>query len=252
MLNGNVIAVTSGKGGVGKSTVAINLALTLANSGKEVALIDLDVYGNSVPKILNITSKPKTMNNKIIPVGYENIKVMSMGFLTKGNDPIIWRGPMAGKMVDHFLDEVIWGKVDYAILDMPPGTGDISLDLHNKLPNLNEIIVTTPHPNAVHVAERAGLMAKETNHTILGVVENMSYFTPSLGTEKYFLFGKDGGQALATNLNTELLAQIPICYTQIDEQPPLLINDSPTLLEAYQSLSDKISRKLPVTQKNLS
>ncbi|WP_332697456.1 Mrp/NBP35 family ATP-binding protein [Halalkalibacter lacteus] len=244
MLNKNVIAVTSGKGGVGKSTVAVNLALALANLGKKVALIDLDVYGFSIPKILNITSKPKTINNKIIPVGYENITVMSMGFLTNGNDPIVWRGPMAGKMVNHFFDEVIWGKIDYFIIDMPPGTGDIALDLHNKLPHCQEIIVTTPHSNAVHVAERAGSMAKETKHTILGVIENMSYFTPPFSTEQYYLFGKDGGETLAANLNTELLAKIPIVCSQTNEEPFLLISESETLTNIYQTLANKLVEKL--------
>ncbi|GAE35186.1 Mrp/NBP35 family ATP-binding protein [Halalkalibacter akibai] len=243
MINGNVIAITSGKGGVGKSTVAVNIALSLANLGKKVALIDLDIYGYSIPKILNVDSKPKTMNNKIIPVGHESITLMSMGFLVKGNEPVVWRGPMIGKMVGHFFDEVIWGKQDFIILDLPPGTGDMALDLHQKLPECQEIIVTTPHPNAVHVAERTGLMAKQTNHTILGVVENMSYFSPN-GTDKYHLFGKGGGETLAKKLETELLASIPLAAPQENGQPSVLISEEPVLKELYETLAKSLIEKV--------
>ncbi|WP_052144902.1 Mrp/NBP35 family ATP-binding protein [Halalkalibacter okhensis] len=248
MLSGNVIAITSGKGGVGKSTVAVNLALSLANLGKKVALIDLDIYGYSVPKILNIESKPKTMNNKMIPVGHENITVMSMGFLLKGNDPVIWRGPMLGKVIDTFFDDVIWGKQDYVILDLPPGTGDIALDLHHKLPKCQEIIVTTPHPNAVHVAERAGMMAKQTNHTILGVIENMSYFTPPHLDEKYHLFGKGGGTTLASKLETEILASIPLANPQSNGEPSVLITQEPLLADVYRTLAETLIEKLTLEE----
>ncbi|GAE25202.1 scaffold protein [Halalkalibacter wakoensis JCM 9140] len=244
MLSGNVIAITSGKGGVGKSTVAVNLALSLANLGKKVALIDLDIYGYSVPKILGIKSKPKTMNNKIIPVGHENITVMSMGFLLKGNGPVVWRGPMLGKMIDHFFDDVIWGKQDYFILDLPPGTGDIALDLHHKLPKCQELIVTTPHPNAVHVAERAGMMAKQTNHTIVGIIENMSYFAPPHSNETYHLFGKGGGQTLAERLGTELLANIPITNPQENGDPAVLITEDHQLAQIYNSLAEKLIQNI--------
>jgi ATP-binding protein involved in chromosome partitioning len=247
LLNGNVIAITSGKGGVGKSTVAVNLALSLANLGKKVALIDLDIYGYSIPKILNIKSKPKTMNNKIIPIGHENITVMSMGFLLKGNEPVVWRGPMIGKMVGHFFDEVIWGKQDYVILDLPPGTGDMALDLHQKLPKCHEIIVTTPHPNAVHVAERTGRMAKQTNHQILGIIENMSYFSPN-GTDKYYLFGQGGGETLAAKLETELLASIPLAAPQESGEPSVLINEEPQIEHIYKLLAKKLMNDLSVAK----
>ncbi|ARK30521.1 Mrp/NBP35 family ATP-binding protein [Halalkalibacter krulwichiae] len=248
MLKGNIIAITSGKGGVGKSTVAVNLALTLSELGKKVAIIDLDIYGYSIPKILNITSKPKTMNNKIIPIGYnENISVMSMGFLLKGNEPVVWRGPMAGKMVGHFFEEVIWGKQDYFILDLPPGTGDMALDLHQKLPECQEIIVTTPHPNAVHVAERTGQMAKQTNHKIIGVVENMSYFKPNEMT-RYNIFGQGGGETLSKNLETDLLAQIPLIAPNENGNPVVLIHDDLTLKKEYLAfthcLLEKVSSKI--------
>ncbi len=240
MLTGEIIAVTSGKGGVGKSTVSVNLALSLARLGKQVALIDLDIYGFSVPKILNLTSKPKTMNSKIIPVESHGVKVMSMGFLVKGNDPIVWRGPMLGKIVEHFAKDVIWGELDYAILDLPPGTGDVALDLHHMIPNSKEIIVTTPHPAATHVAERAGTMALKTKHEILGVVENMSYFTPPGSLEQYFLFGKGGGDQLAQELHSEVIARLPIEEPTAGSITPSVYEPGSLLFDHYLSLGKTV------------
>ncbi len=244
MLTGTVIAVTSGKGGVGKSTVAVNLALSLARKGKQVALIDLDIYGFSVPKILNLTSKPKTMNGKIIPVESHGVKVMSMGFLVNGNDPIVWRGPMLGKMVEHFTNDVIWGKLDYVVLDLPPGTGDVALDMHHFIPQSKEIIVTTPHPTATHVAERAGTMAINTKHEILGIVENMAYFTPLNSQEKYYLFGKGGGDQLASQLNSEVIARLPIEPAQDDVAPSSIYTEGSVLYEHYMKLAESVENKL--------
>ncbi len=240
MLTGEIIAVTSGKGGVGKSTVSVNLALSLARLGKQVALIDLDIYGFSVPKILNLTSKPKTMNGKIIPVESYGVKVMSMGFLVKGNDPIVWRGPMLGKIVEHFAKDVIWGELDYVILDLPPGTGDVALDLHHLIPNSKEIIVTTPHPAATHVAERAGTMALKTKHEILGIVENMSYFTPPNSEEQYFLFGKGGGDQLAQELHSEVIARLPIEEPNTSILTPSVYEPGSLLYDHYMTLGKTV------------
>ncbi|RXT05793.1 Mrp/NBP35 family ATP-binding protein [Ammoniphilus sp. CFH 90114] len=242
MLNGEIIAVTSGKGGVGKSTVSVNLALSLARLGKNVALIDLDIYGFSVPKILNLTSKPKTMNGKIIPVESHGVKVMSMGFLVKGNDPIVWRGPMLGKIVENFVKDVLWGELDYAILDLPPGTGDVALDLHHFIPQSKEIIVTTPHPTATHVAERAGTMALKTKHDILGVIENMSYFIPPASEEKFFLFGKGGGDQLATDLHTEVIARLPIEPPREGSATPSVFEQGSELYNHYMKLAEKVDQ----------
>lgn len=244
MLNGTVIAVTSGKGGVGKSTVAVNLALSLARKGKQVALIDLDIYGFSVPKILNLTSKPRTMNGKIIPVESHGVKVMSMGFLVNGNDPIVWRGPMLGKMVEHFAKDVLWGKLDYVILDLPPGTGDVALDMHHFIPQSKEIIVTTPHPTATHVAERAGTMAINTKHEILGIVENMAYFTPPNSQEKYFIFGKGGGDYLASQLQSEVIARLPIEPVQEGESPSSLYTEGSVLYNHYMKLAETVENRI--------
>lgn len=240
MLSGEVIAITSGKGGVGKSTVSVNLAISLAKLGKTVALIDLDIYGFSIPKLLNITYKPKTMNGKMIPVESHGVKVMSMGFLLGGNDPVVWRGPMLGKMVEHFTNDVFWGELDYVILDLPPGTGDVALDMHHMIPQSKEIIVTTPHPAATYVAERAGVMATKANHEILGVVENMSYFTPPNSEEKFLIFGAGGGDSLAEALGTEVLARFPIAPPNEQGDVQVIYEDGSLLGSLYMELATRI------------
>nr|WP_245805858.1 Mrp/NBP35 family ATP-binding protein [Bacillus alkalicellulosilyticus] len=241
MLSGQVIAITSGKGGVGKSTVSINLALALSRLNKKVGIIDLDIYGFSIPKMLSITSRPKTFNEKIIPVSSHGLTVMSTGFMVRENSPIVWRGPMLGKMIEHFIQDVLWGKMDYILLDMPPGTGDVALDMHHMIPQSKEIIVTTPHDAASHVAERAGTMAKQTNHEILGIIENMSYFSPpNREDEKYFLFGKGGGEKLAQKLETPLLAKLPMAIPNEDGEVSSIFEENTPLFEQYNLLAKKV------------
>ncbi|WP_438349000.1 Mrp/NBP35 family ATP-binding protein [Paenibacillus sp. FA6] len=204
------IAVASGKGGVGKSTVTVNLAVALARQGKRVGLIDADIYGFSVPDMMGLEEGPEVEGDVIIPVERFGVKVMSMGFFIRENNPVIWRGPMLGKMLRQFLSDVRWGELDYLLLDLPPGTGDVALDLHQMLPQSKEIIVTTPHATAAFVAARAGAMALQTNHEILGVVENMSYYECSSCGDRDYVFGRGGGGRLAETLHTELLAQLPL------------------------------------------
>ncbi|MFC5528053.1 P-loop NTPase [Cohnella yongneupensis] len=204
------IAIASGKGGVGKSTVTVNLAVALARQGKRVGLIDSDIYGFSVPDMMGIEERPDQIGDKIKPVERFGVKVMSMGFFVEDNSPIVWRGPMLGKMLRNFFSEVEWGELDYLLLDLPPGTGDIALDVHQMLPQSKEIIVTTPHATAAFVAARAGAMAIRTNHEILGVVENMAYYDNAASGERDYVFGRGGGGKLAETLHTELLAQFPL------------------------------------------
>ncbi|MCJ8015034.1 Mrp/NBP35 family ATP-binding protein [Paenibacillus sp. KQZ6P-2] len=204
------IAVASGKGGVGKSTVTVNLAAALARQGKKVGLIDGDIYGFSVPDMMGIEEGPVVVDGSIVPVERFGVKVMSMGFFIRENNPVVWRGPMLGKMLHQFFSDVNWGKLDYLLLDLPPGTGDIALDVHQMLPQSKEIIVTTPHATAAFVAARAGAMAIQTNHEILGVVENMAYYECSHCGEKDYVFGRGGGGQLAETLHTNLLAQFPL------------------------------------------
>lgn len=204
------IAVASGKGGVGKSTVTVNLAVALARLGKRVGIIDADIYGFSIPDMMGIEDRPVIVDNAIIPIERHGVKVISMGFFVQDNSPVIWRGPMLGKMLRNFFSEVNWGELDYMLLDLPPGTGDIALDVHSMLPESKEIIVTTPHATAAFVAARAGAMARQTNHDILGIVENMSYYECRKCGEREYLYGRGGGGKLAEELQTELLAQMPL------------------------------------------
>ncbi|GAA3729956.1 Mrp/NBP35 family ATP-binding protein [Salinicoccus jeotgali] len=212
------ISIASGKGGVGKSTVAVNLAVSLAEKGKKVGLIDADIYGFSVPDMMGITEKPGIKDKTIIPVERYGVKVISMAFFVEENTPVIWRGPMLGKMISSFFNEVDWGDLDYLLLDLPPGTGDVALDVHQLLPHSKEIIVTTPHPTAAFVAARAGAMAQHTDHDIIGVIENMSYFESELTEEKEYVFGQGGGQKLADELSVPLLGQLPLGQPKWDKE----------------------------------
>lgn len=204
------IMVASGKGGVGKSTVTVNLAVALARLEKRVGLIDADIYGFSVPDMMGINERPSIVNNYIIPQEQFGVKVMSMGFFVEDNSPVVWRGPMLGKMLRNFFQEVQWGQLDYMLLDLPPGTGDVALDVHQMIPQSKELIVTTPHATAAFVAARAGTMAIHTKHDIIGVVENMSYLQCNRCGEKQYIFGRSGGAKLAKELQVDLLAQLPL------------------------------------------
>ncbi len=236
------LAVASGKGGVGKSTVSVNLAVSLARLGKKVGIIDADIYGFSVPDMMGITKRPVVRGDRIIPVERFGVKVISMGFFVEDNAPVIWRGPMLGKMLNHFFTEVEWGDLDYLVLDLPPGTGDVALDLHSMLPSCKEIIVTTPHPTAAFVAARAGAMALRTEHEVIGVIENMSYFESKVTGEKEYVFGKGGGKKLAEELQTELLGQIPLQQPDWNEEdfaPSVYDEDHPTG-KIYNTIAQKV------------
>lgn len=244
------IAVASGKGGVGKSTVTVNLAVALARMGKKVGVIDADIYGFSVPDMMGITQRPVVIDNMVMPVQRFGVKVISMGFFVEDNSPIIWRGPMLGKMLRNFFSEIHWGELDYMILDLPPGTGDVALDVHQMIPQSKEIIVTTPHPTAAFVAARAGAMALRTNHEILGVVENMSYYINKNG-EKAPIFGSGGGQKLAEELKTELLAQIPLGQPEPmrdeDRYAPSVYQEHEEIGKIYAELARKVDEKAGIS-----
>lgn len=211
--NVKFIIVSSGKGGVGKSTVAVNIAYALKRKGKKVAIIDADIYGSSIPKMLEMTHAYPTANDdgKIVPFNAFGIEIMSTEFFAEEGKPIIWRGAMLNSMMDNFFYEVNWDKnLDYMIIDSPPGTGDISLDLRTIVPNAEALLVTTPHLAASHVAIKAGYAAKQLGHDIIGVIENMSYYLNPASKTKDFIFGQGGGEEVAKNLGAELLCQIPI------------------------------------------
>ncbi|MCP8971149.1 P-loop NTPase [Ectobacillus ponti] len=236
------LAVASGKGGVGKSTVSVNLAVALARLGKKVGILDADIYGFSVPDMMGITTRPVVRNERIVPVDRFGVKVISMGFFVEDNAPVIWRGPMLGKMLNQFFSEVEWGELDYLVLDLPPGTGDVALDIHGLLPSCKEIIVTTPHPTAAFVAARAGAMAIRTEHEILGVVENMSYFESKVTGEKEYVFGHGGGQKLADDLQTKLLGQIPLQQPKWDDRDfaPSVYDAEHRVGQIYNEIAGKV------------
>ncbi|WP_099352778.1 Mrp/NBP35 family ATP-binding protein [Fredinandcohnia onubensis] len=236
------IAVASGKGGVGKSTVSVNLAVSLARLGKKVGIIDADIYGFSVPDMMGITKRPVVRGEKIIPVERKGVKVISMGFFVEDNSPVIWRGPMLGKMLNNFFNEVEWGDLDYLVLDLPPGTGDVALDVHTMLPHCKEIIVTTPHPTAAFVAARAGAMALRTEHEVLGVIENMSYFESRVTGEKEYVFGKGGGEKLAEDLQTSLLGKIPLGQPDWNDEDfaPSVYDESHPTGKIYNEIAKRV------------
>jgi len=211
--NVKFIVISSGKGGVGKSTVACNIAYALTRQNKKVALIDADIYGSSVPQILEMEHQypTGTEDGKIQPFNKFGIELISTEFFAEEGKPVIWRGAMLNQMINNFFYEVKWSKdIDFMIIDSPPGTGDIPLDLRNIIPGAEVLIVTTPHLAASHVATKAGLAATQMKHNLIGVIENMSYYQNPVNNKPEYIFGSGGGEKVSEILDTELLAQIPI------------------------------------------
>jgi ATP-binding protein involved in chromosome partitioning len=204
-----VLAVSSGKGGVGKSSVTTNLAVALADRGRRVAAVDADVWGFSMPRMLGVAAPPGLIDDVIVPPEANGVRLISMGFFAREDQAVIWRGPMLHKALEQFLTDVYWGELDYLIVDMPPGTGDISLSIAQFLPRAEVLVVTTPQPAAQRVAQRAAAMAEKVDLRVIGVIENMSWFTGDDG-KRYELFGAGGGEELAGELDVPLLAQIPL------------------------------------------
>ncbi len=242
------IAVSSGKGGVGKSTVAVNLAMALRQAGGTVGIIDSDVYGPDVPLMLGARGKPGMFDNKIIPVEAHGLKMMSIGLLVNEREPLVWRGPMIHSFIQQMLKDVMWGALDYLIFDMPPGTGDAQLSLSQVIPLSGVVMVTTPQEVALLDVRKAIGMFQRLNVPILGIVENMSYFqAPDTGT-RYAIFGEGGGRRIADEYGVPLLAQLPLDpETRLggDEGSPITIRrpDSPQAL-AFRNLADAVRTRL--------
>ncbi len=204
-----VLAIGSGKGGVGKSTTTVNIAASLVQLGHTVGLLDADVWGFSIPRMFDVYDRPTVVEDMIMPPEKFGVKIISIGLFTAEENPVVWRGPMLHKALQQFLTDVHWDEPDYLLVDLPPGTGDISISIAQFLPGAHMVIVTTPQPVAEKVAQRAGFMAEKTGLNVLGVVENMSYFRGDDG-KQYRIFGEGGGQLLADRLNVPLLGEIPL------------------------------------------
>jgi ATP-binding protein involved in chromosome partitioning len=204
-----VIAVGSGKGGVGKSTTTVNLAASLAKLGHSVGLLDADVWGFSIPRMLGIHERPTVVEDMIMPPEMFGVKVVSIGLFTNEDNPVVWRGPMLHKALQQFLSDVHWDEPEYLLIDLPPGTGDVSISIAQFVPGAAMVVVTTPQQVAEKVAQRAGFMAEKTGLKVTGVIENMSFFRGDDGKE-YRIFGEGGGAELANRLGVPLLAEVPI------------------------------------------
>jgi len=258
----NIIAVVSGKGGVGKSTVASNLALALAEGGASVGLMDADIYGPSVPIMFGVRGERpmmKEMNGKgmIVPLEKYNIKLMSIGLLVDEKSAVVWRGPMASSAIRQFVTDVDWGELDYLVIDMPPGTGDIHLTLMQTVPVTGVVIVTTPQSVALADAKKGIAMfgQAQINVPIIGLVENMAYFTPAeLPENKYYIFGKEGGKKLADEYDLPFLGQVPLVQTIReggDNGVPAMVGNDAISQEAFRSVTSLAVRNISMRNANL-
>jgi ATP-binding protein involved in chromosome partitioning len=257
----NIIAVVSGKGGVGKSTVSANLALALAQQGAKVGLMDADIYGPSVPIMFGVRGQRPLMEHvegkdKIIPLEQHGIKLISIGLLVDEKSAVVWRGPMASSAIRQFVTDVHWGELDYLVIDMPPGTGDIHLTLVQTIPVTGAVVVTTPQEVALADAKKAIAMfgQAQINVPIIGLVENMAWFTPAeLPENRYYIFGKDGGKNLADQLDMNFLGQIPLVQSIReggDKGTPALISADPQTQEAFSSFAAETIRAVAIANAN--
>jgi ATP-binding protein involved in chromosome partitioning len=239
-----VIGVSSGKGGVGKSTVTVNLAIALAQAGHSVGLLDADVYGFSVPKMLGTDHDPVILGDIVIPTSAHGVRCLSMGYFVPDDQPVIWRGPMLHKAIQQFLTDAYWGEPDFVLIDMPPGTGDVALTLAEVMPRAEIVVVTTPQPAAQRVAQRSAFAARRLKLSVRGVIENMSWFTGDDGT-RYELFGAGGGATLAKDLGVPLLGQVPLVNAVRlggDEGNPITaVDPGSETAQAFRSIADKLA-----------
>ena len=259
----NIIAVVSGKGGVGKSTVAANLALALSNGGAKVGLMDADIYGPSVPIMFGVRGeRPMMMEIKgkgmILPLERYGIKLMSIGLLVDEKNAVVWRGPMASSAIKQFVTDVFWDELDYLVVDMPPGTGDIHLTLMQTVPVTGIVVVTTPQPVALADAKKGIAMfgQAQLNVPIIGLVENMSYFIPEeLPGNKYYIFGKDGGKHLADEYDLPFLGQVPLVQSIReggDIGVPIMMSDDVITKKAFEEFSAHVVRSIAMRNANIS
>jgi len=242
-----VLAIASGKGGVGKSSVTTNLAVALAQRGHKVAAVDADVWGFSMPRMLGIDRPPTIIDDVIVPPDANGVTLISMGFFAREDQPVVWRGPMLHKALEQFLTDVHWGEPDFLVVDMPPGTGDIALSMAQFLPRAEVVIVTTPQPAAQKVAQRAAYMARKVNLQVVGVIENMSWFRCDHDTT-YKLFGEGGGEELAAQLDVPLLGQVPLVpelRAGSDEGRPIVVSHpDDDAAQAFRAIAERVDVEL--------
>ncbi|MFT4833220.1 MAG: ATP-binding protein involved in chromosome partitioning [Psychroserpens sp.] len=258
----NIIAVASGKGGVGKSTVTANIAVTLAKMGFKVGLLDADIYGPSVPIMFDVVNeKPKAVNidgkSKMKPVESYGVKILSIGFFTQPNQAVIWRGPMASKALNQMIFDAHWGELDFMLLDLPPGTGDIHLSIMQALPVTGAVVVSTPQEVALADARKGVAMFQQEaiNVPVLGIVENMAYFTPDeLPNNKYYIFGKEGAKHLAEDLDVPFLGEIPLVQSireAGDIGRPAVLQTATPIEEAFEELTKNVVREVVSRNKSI-
>jgi ATP-binding protein involved in chromosome partitioning len=242
-----VLAIASGKGGVGKSSITTNLSIALAEHGKRVAAVDADVWGFSMPRMLGIASPPGLIDDVIVPPERYGVRLISMGFFAREDQAVVWRGPMLHKALEQFLTDVYWGDTDYLVIDMPPGTGDVSISISQFLPRAEVIVVTTPQPAAQKVAQRAAAMAEKVDLDVIGVIENMSWFRGDDGT-RYELFGAGGGQELADQLGVPLLGQVPLVPALReggdDGRPIVVAHPDDEASKVFRAIADRLGTDL--------
>src|SRR5262245_43468229 len=247
-----VLLIASGKGGVGKSSVTTNVAVALAQRERSVAVVDADVWGFSIPKMLGVDRAPVVLDEMLLPPDANGVRCISIGFFAEEDQPVIWRGPMLHKALEQFLTDVYWDDPDFLLVDLPPGTGDVSISLAQMLPRSEMIVVTTPQPAAQRVAQRAGFMAAKVNLEVKGVIENMSWFTGDDGT-RYELFGRGGGPALAESLDVPLLGQVPLVPALReggDVGAPIVVADPDgEAARAFVDIAERIEVELAPTKR---
>jgi ATP-binding protein involved in chromosome partitioning len=247
-----VLLIASGKGGVGKSSVTTNLAVALAQRGKSVGVLDADVWGFSIPKMLGVDRAPVVLDQMLLPPEAHGVRCISIGFFADEDQPVIWRGPMLHKALEQFLTDVYWDDPDYLLVDLPPGTGDVSISLAQMLPHAEMYVVTTPQPAAQRVAQRAGFMAHKVNLKVRGVIENMTWFTGDDG-QRYEIFGRGGGSQLAGALEVPLLGQVPLVPAMReggDDGHPIVVTDpNGEAAQVFASIAERVDAELAPTRR---
>ncbi|MBV8866841.1 MAG: Mrp/NBP35 family ATP-binding protein [Acidobacteriaceae bacterium] len=246
----NIIAVGSGKGGVGKSTVAVNLAITFAKLGYKVGLLDADVYGPNVPLMMGISETPHAIGQRIQPLEAHGVRLMSMALLNPGDKPLVWRGPMLNSVIQQFLRNVDWGELDYLVIDLPPGTGDVQLTLIQTTPLTGAVVVTTPSDVALEDARKAVNMFEQVREQVLGIIENMSYLEHN--GERLYVFGKGGGARTAERMRVPLLAEIPLDSRTREMgdrgQPIATLREPNTQVAIFEKLAHVVIEKAEATK----